>query len=271
MLELPPLYDKAEATLLTQGLTNHAYCLTLDQQRYFYRQGVAQPEQLFIDRHQEHQAIVIAHAAGLFPEVHYRSADGQQLALVWCDEPAWTEDYFSSETGIVQLAQLAARVHSLPAALNELDLATYLHKLTLGLATLSDELHQRVQQLQQELSALSPVSFVLCHNDINPTNLLGNKPWLIDWEYAAMGDPAFELAAICRAGQFNDSQLQTLLAVYQTAGGCSETNRVRFMLVVVDMVSLLWCERIMLFRPENHYFVLRQQLYQSLGIQVNEQ
>jgi len=271
MFELPPLYDNADVTLLTQGLTNNAYCLTLGQQRYFYRQGVAKPEQLFIDRHQERQAIHIAQAAGLYPEVQYHSADGQQLVLAWCDEPAWCHDDFSSEQGIALLGQLAARVHALPAALNALHLADYLQQLTTGLVTLSHELQQRVQALQELLGKLPSVPFVLCHNDINPTNVLGIKPWLIDWEYAAMGDPAFELAAICRAGQFNLPQQQTLAMAYRAAGGCCETSRIIAMLPIVDMVSLLWCERIMLMRPELHYVALRHRLYQSLGIQINEQ
>ena len=37
---------------------------------------------------------------------------------------------------------------------------------------------------------------VPCHDDVHAGNILwqGSRPWLIDWEYAGMNDPAFDLA-----------------------------------------------------------------------------
>lgn len=266
MAGLPPPYDRADATLLVQGLTNYSYRLQLQQESYFYRQGIAQPETLFIDREQERQALLIAEAAGLLPEIYYHSADGQQLVLAWCEQPVWEPDYYSSTQGIIQLGQLAARVHALPARLTVLDLADYLQRFMDSLPWLSEPLRQRIQQQQVLLRELPATPAVFCHNDISPANLLGAKPWLIDWEYAAMGDPAFELAGICRAGQFNLMQQQELLISYQSAGGHCDINRVTQMLAVVDLVSLLWCEKMIRFRAEAHYQVLRQQLLRRLEL-----
>ncbi|MDD2842637.1 MAG: phosphotransferase [Tolumonas sp.] len=266
MLLLPAPFNQADAVLLAQGLTNYTYRLQLQHKNYFYRQGIAQPESLFIDRTQERQALLLAEAAGLLPKIHYHSEDGQQLILAWCDEPSWQMDYFSSAAGITQLGQLAARVHSIPARLKILDLANYLQQLMAGLPSLSQTVRLRVEQQQAMLRALPVISPVFCHNDINPTNLLGMKPWLVDWEYAALGDPAFDLAGICRAGQFDLRQQQTLVNNYQAAGGCCDLNRVAKMLAVVDLVSLLWCEKMLLLRSEAQYHALRQHLYRALGI-----
>lgn len=261
---LPAPYDQADATLLGQGLTNSAYRLQLHDIRYFYRQGIARPETLFIDRQQERQALRIAAEAGLLPRIHYHSADGQQLVLAWCDEPAWSQAAFSSVGGISLLGQLTARVHALPARLKVLDLVDYLQRFLNSLLSLPADILSRVHQLQEMLQALPPVPTVFCHNDINPANLLGTKPWLIDWEYSAMGDPAFELAGICRAGQFNDEQLYRLVTVYQEAGGACAAERVIMMLPVVDMIALLWCEKMQLLRSDVRHDRLRQQLYRSV-------
>ena len=268
---LPAPYDQADVTLLGQGLTNSAYRLQLQGKRYFWRQGIAQPETLFIDRQQERQVLSIAEAAGLHPQIHYHSADGQQLVLAWCDEPAWSQACFSSADGILLLGQLVARVHALPARLKVLDLSDYLQRFINSLPSLPADLCRHVCRLQMMLKALPARPLVLCHNDINPANLLGTKPWLIDWEYAAMGDAAFELAVICRAGQFNDSQRHQLVAAYQSAGGDCDAARVRQMLSVVDMVSLLWCEKMLSLRPDACYETLRQELYLSvLGSPVSD-
>lgn len=266
MLPLPAPYHQADAELLAQGLTNYTYRLQLQHTNYFYRQGIAQSESLFIDRAQERQALLLAEAAGLLPKIHYHSADGQQLILAWRDEPSWQMEYFSSAAGITKLGQLAAQIHAIPARLKILDLADYLQQLMAGLPSLSQTVRQRIEQQQALLRALPVISPVFCHNDINPTNLLGTKPWLVDWEYAALGDPAFELAGICRAGQFDMRQQQTLVNSYQAAGGCCDLKRVTQMLVVVDLVSLLWCEKMLLLRSEDQYYALRQHLYQTLGI-----
>jgi thiamine kinase len=266
MLPLPAPYHQADAQLLAQGLTNRAYCLQLQQQRYFYRQGIADPASLFINRTQERQALLIAEGAGLLPDIIYHSTDGQQLILAWCDEPSWSPDYFSSPVGIRQLGQLAASVHAIPVQLTVLDLALYLQQLCDGVPELPDPVYRLVQRLQAMLRTLPTISPVFCHNDINPTNLLGVKPWLVDWEYAALGDPAFELAGICRAGQFDWSQQQLLVQHYQAAGGCCDVERVTNLLAVVDMVSLLWCEKMRQLRAEPRYDQWREQLYQSLGL-----
>ncbi len=266
MLPLPAPYHQADAVLLAQGLTNYTYRLQLQHTNYFYRQGIAQSESLFIDRAQERQAMLLAEEAGLLPKIHYHSADGQQLILAWRDEPSWQVEYFSSAAGITQLGQLAAQIHTIPARLKILDLADYLQQLMAGLPLLSQSVRQRIEQQQAMLRALPVISPVFCHNDINPTNLLGIKPWLVDWEYAALGDPAFDLDGSCRAGKFDLSQQQTLVNSYQAAGGYCDLNRVIQMLVVVDLVSLLWCEKMLLLRSEAQYHALRQHLYLALGI-----
>lgn len=43
-----------------------------------------------------------------------------------------------------------------------------------------------------------PVMRTLCHNDLNPRNVLwqDGRVWLIDFEYAGLNDPCFDLAAV---------------------------------------------------------------------------
>jgi thiamine kinase-like enzyme len=41
-----------------------------------------------------------------------------------------------------------------------------------------------------------PVELRPCHNDLLAANFIrdGERLWIVDWEYAGMGDPAFDLA-----------------------------------------------------------------------------
>ena len=58
---------------------------------------------------------------------------------------------------------------------------------------------------------------VLCHNDSHWDNVLddGDDLWVIDWEYAGMGDPMFDLAA--NAFELTASGKDTLLSAYYGA------------------------------------------------------
>lgn len=56
----------------------------------------------------------------------------------------------------------------------------------------------------------------LCHMDPNTHNwiLSTHTLELIDWEYAAIGNPAWDLATFCESAQLNQTQIESLLTNY---------------------------------------------------------
>lgn len=56
-----------------------------------------------------------------------------------------------------------------------------------------------------------------CHNDVWPDNLIKdkqNKIWLVDWEYATMGDPYYDLAYWIESARLNHEQETIFLNAY---------------------------------------------------------
>lgn len=56
-----------------------------------------------------------------------------------------------------------------------------------------------------------------CHNDVWPENLLkdqSDKIWLIDWEYATMGDYYFDLAYFIESSRLNSHQIKLFIDQY---------------------------------------------------------
>jgi thiamine kinase-like enzyme len=55
------------------------------------------------------------------------------------------------------------------------------------------EAHELARRIEERLG---PRSFTACHNDLLPANFIdaGTRVWIVDWEYAGMGDPAFDHA-----------------------------------------------------------------------------
>ncbi|HHQ4639644.1 TPA: phosphotransferase family protein, partial [Aeromonas hydrophila] len=82
-----------------------------------------------------------------------------------------------------------------------------------------------------------------CHHDLNPANLLGSRPWVIDWEYGAAGHPGFEVASIQRTHGWQDAQREALEQTYcERAGGPVGPRgfQSRAFLPWVDYIGLLW-------------------------------
>jgi len=247
----PTWLDQAEKQLIQQGLTNQTYRLSYEGRFYFYRQSIPSPERVFIQRSSESVVLQAVSSLGITPDVHFFADDGQEMLMSWVHEPKWDAGYFSSNEGISKLAGLCSLIHSLAPAIKPLSLPNYLNQLSANLPQVPDTVEKAKRSMLTWLQRLSPVKPVLCHNDINPANLLGKKPWLIDWEYSALGDPAFELAGIANVGQFNADQLNDLIQSYQETGLKIDLRRVQQMRYVVDLVGFYWCERMLVLRPEN--------------------
>lgn len=68
--------------------------------------------------------------------------------------------------------------------------------------------------------AAGPSGFVLGHNDLLPGNILvgdDNRLWLIDWEYAGLGSPLFDLGGLASNNGFAPADERLLLETYHDA------------------------------------------------------
>jgi tRNA A-37 threonylcarbamoyl transferase component Bud32 len=56
----------------------------------------------------------------------------------------------------------------------------------------------------------------LCHNDLNPTNVLfdGDAAWLIDFDHVGAGDPLFDIATAVNALDLRDERAERFVARY---------------------------------------------------------
>lgn len=77
------------------------------------------------------------------------------------------------------------------------------------------ELDKKVQELEAIIEA-RPEPFVPCNNDLLPENFLddGRKIWIIDYEYAGMNQPSFELGHLASEAFLPDDLLTRLVDSY---------------------------------------------------------
>ncbi|MFQ1712392.1 phosphotransferase [Aeromonas veronii] len=238
---LPAPWREGRLEPLGLGLTNCNYRLLLPSGRsYFLRQGHSDPVRLGIDRPTEWQLYQGAMAEGLALPCHYGDPASGLMLLEWCDEPNWVHAAPPAADQPRLLAEVLRKLHRLP--LPAVMMAVRAHAA--GYRARLARIPSWLPALERGLLASSEPNdcWRPCHHDLNPANLLGSKPWVIDWEYGAAGHPGFELASIQRTHEWPAERRDELEAHYLQAVPRHQWPdfQSEAFLPWVDYIGLLW-------------------------------
>jgi thiamine kinase-like enzyme len=113
-------------------------------------------------------------------------------------------------------------------------------------ARLGAELPVEIDDLLEDARSLSrriaPFRPVLCHNDLLPANLIddGHRLWLVDWEYAGIGHPLFDLANLSANAALDDEQESALLTAYRGQSDARDLDELRIFRAVSMLREALW-------------------------------
>src|SRR5690606_21605043 len=83
----------------------------------------------------------------------------------------------------------------------------------------------------------------LCHNDVHGLNIVDSGSLrLIDWEYAGIGEPMFDLASICVYHHFTRPERERLLEAYSTTPQSNAAHQLELACWLFEYVKDLWTE-----------------------------
>ena len=242
LVSLPVPWCSGRLESLASGLTNCNYRLRLPSGRsHFLRLGHPDPYRLGIDRATEWQLYQGAMAQGLALPCHHSEPATGLMLLDWCDEPNWAEapPPLADQPGL--LAEVLVRLHRLPVPAVVMAVRAHAAGYRGRLARIPEWLPALERAL---LASREPDDCWLpCHHDLNPANLLGSRPWVIDWEYGAAGHPGFEVASIQRTHGWDDERRAALEQRYLERAGRTlgaKGFQSQAFLPWVDYIGLLW-------------------------------
>lgn len=188
-----------------------------------------------------------AAAAGLAPTVLAAAADASWILMEFVDAQPWDEARLCSPFGVARLGTQLARLHALaaPVSLPAADLSAiargYVQRIGQRDTRVALELAPLLRRLESLGVGTGGVGErrVLVHGDLMANNLLGEAPFLIDWEYAQAADPAWDLACLLSYYPRLQSSLDALLGC---AGLDDPAGRERLQLQQerFDLLNRLW-------------------------------
>lgn len=245
--EIPQLAHAPVVAPLTGGITNHNYRIESGGEVYVLRIAGENTSQLGIDRSCEHACTQSAAAIGIGAEViawlpHYRAlltrfVTGQVLSA----RDAARKDVLRRVACALRTLHQSAAV---PGEFSAFKTIAEYHRLAVaaGVAVPHD-----CDAILDELAALRDATegskmACPCHNDLLPANLIdnGEAVRIIDWEYAGMGDPFFDLGNFAENHSLSPEQEHDFLQMYGGQVGPQDVQRLRMMRRISSLREALW-------------------------------
>ena len=229
---------------LSGGIENYSCRVTSAVGDWVLRIAGDRDARFAINRVAELQVQTLAAELGFAPRVVHADAARGILVSRHLKGSVWTREQARSPDGIRILGARLAELHALepPRNIRRMNvhdvLAHYLELPAVAAAPISRaEISARLRWSLATYRAPPPA---LCHNDLHHLNLIGTAPLhFVDWEYAGVGDPVFELAAVIGYHDLDAEQREVLLAAH---GGGFAPAHVTRMCLVFDCLHALWLD-----------------------------
>ncbi|MDX6641784.1 MAG: hypothetical protein QOF12_2795 [Solirubrobacteraceae bacterium] len=233
-----------EPQALRDGITNRNYRVRFGGQDHVVRMCGLDTELLGIDREAERAAAAAAHAAGVGPPVTAVLLEDGCLVTAFVEghglEPVDVREDIGRVARALHTVHGAGHLH---ATFSPFRIGERYRELTLersgALPPGCDAAAAAARRIE---AALPPFKPAMCHNDLLPANLIddGEQLWIIDWEYAGMGDPYFDLGNLSAMNGFDVTDDVELVTAY--LGHCDEPDiaRVRLQRAAAEYREGMW-------------------------------
>jgi thiamine kinase-like enzyme len=237
-------------TPLSGGITNRNYLVTANglAERYVLRLAGNDTHLLGISREVEHAATVLAAGVGVGPEVAaFIRPEGYLVTLFIEGRPVDDEKVHRPET-LRAVADSIRRIHdgpAIPGLFIPYRIVEAYRALAVARGVMIPNEYELAHAIGRriELALLTaPIEMRPCHNDLLNANFIddGERIRIVDWEYAGMGDPFFDLGNFSVNHGLKPDEDAILLAAYEGGVGTARAARLALMRVMSDFREAMW-------------------------------
>jgi thiamine kinase-like enzyme len=209
----------AQAQPLTGGITNSNYRVEVDGSAFVVRLAGERTELLGIDRESEVEACKLAAGLGIGPEIVHWDLERGVFVTRFIEGRPIAPEHVGAEPLLGEIASALRRIHasgSIQASFDTFVLVPAYREVAAGHGVVPRFDDATMVRTLERIAAVRPWQpAALCHNDLLNSNLIHDgQVRIVDWEYAGMGDPFFDLANLAVNHRFTASQEEALLGYY---------------------------------------------------------
>jgi len=206
---------------LLGGITNQNYRVDVAGETFVLRVGGKGTRLLGIDRRREHICTAIAAQLGIGAEVMHFLASEDALVTRFIVGAGISPETAAEPGTLRRIIASMKRYHggpAFPGTFSPFETVRDYHTKALQHGVAFPDTLPRVYALMEQIEeAIGPLDQPRpCHNDLLASNFIddGDRIWILDWEYAAMGDMFFDLGNFAVNQELNEEQCEELLRYY---------------------------------------------------------
>jgi thiamine kinase-like enzyme len=237
-------------TALSGGITNRNYLITAPGlvERYVIRLAGNDTHLLGISREVEHAATVAAAGVGVGPEVAaFIRPEGYLVTRFIDGAPVSLEQVRQPDT-LRRIADSIRRIHggpAIPGLFVPLRIVEAYRALAIERGVTIPPAYEQARQAGRRIEQAllrAPLEPRPCHNDLLNANFIddGERIRIVDWEYAGMGDPFFDLGNFSINHELEADGDEVLLEAYDGGVTAPHRARLRLMRIVSDFREAMW-------------------------------
>lgn len=251
MQKIPELAGRGlTLTALSGGITNRNFRVDASgtSERWVIRLAGNDTHLLGISREVEYAATVASAGVGVGPEVTaFIRPEGYLVTRFIVGSPVSDEAVRRPDT-LRRVADSLRRIHdgpAIPGLFVPLRICEAYRALAIARGVPIPEQYELAaavgRRIERALLA-DPLELRPCHNDLLNANFIddGTRIRIIDWEYAGMGDPFFDLGNFSINHELSEAEDRILLEAYDGAVRPARLARLTVMRVVSDFREAMW-------------------------------
>jgi thiamine kinase-like enzyme len=236
-----------KATALCGGITNNNFRIEVGGEIFVLRIAGADTELLCINREVEYAANLEAGKLGIAPEVFYFIQPEGYLITRFIDGRPILPEEIRQPENIRKVVEIVRKIHNMPeipGSFNAFRIigkyAEIARRFQVAFPKNFPWLIEHAQVAEKALNSL-PHDLHSCHNDLLNANFLSaGQLYILDWEYAGMGDVFFDLANFSDHHNLTDEQDRWLLQCYFNEVTPSQWAHLKIMKIISDLREAAW-------------------------------
>jgi thiamine kinase-like enzyme len=235
-------------TPITAGITNRNFRVDFADESFVLRIAGRDTDLLGIDREAEFEAGQAAATAGVGPDVYAWLPEHSCLITRFVQGDNIPEEDLQREDVLTSVVGSVRAFHGCPPIRSRFPVFRIVESYErlassrgVAIPAAFDEAHTLADRIERAFDR-APMPLTTCHNDLLNANFLldGRHTWIVDYEYAGMGDAFFDLGNLSINNGLSAGSQETLLRLYFTNVHDTHRARLALMRIMSDFREAMW-------------------------------